>query len=265
MSHNRLLVALDVDGTIVRSDGVVSPRVLAAVRAVHGAQHHVVLSTGRSPQATVPVIAALGLGGGHAVCSNGAVTVRMNALGSAPYTVVAEGTFDPGPVLAALARGLPGTAVAVEAPGVRGFRSTAGFPADELPGEVVVTPWEELGAYGARRVIVAGVSWSRFLRIGGELGLTGLADTTGRTDAVEFGPPGVSKASALERLRVALGVRTVDTVAVGDHLNDLEMLRWAARGVAMGHAPAVVRATAAEVTGSCSDDGLADVLESIVH
>ncbi|MFJ6199258.1 HAD family hydrolase [Micromonospora sp. NPDC092111] len=265
MTRDRLLIALDVDGTIVRSDGAVAPRVHAAIRAVHDARHHVVLSTGRSPQATSPVIATLGLAGAHAVCANGAVTLLTDPSGRHGYTVVAEQTFDPGPLLAVLARDPSGCAVAVEAPGAQGFRVTAGFPAGELSGAVVVTSWELVGGYGARRVIVEGMDRSRFAALAGELGLGGVDDTTGRTGGVEAGPPGISKASALERLRVTLGVGAGDTVAVGDHLNDVEMLRWAARGVAMGHAPDAVRAAADEVTGSCAEDGLADVLESIVH
>jgi hydroxymethylpyrimidine pyrophosphatase-like HAD family hydrolase len=263
VTRNRLLIALDVDGTVVGADGVISERVRAAVRAAHERLHHVVLSTGRSPHATVPVIAALGLAGAHAVCSNGAVTLRTRASGEHRYTVVSEATFDPSAVLAALARTVPGCAVAVEMPGRQGFRVTAAF-AYELPGGVV-TPWERLGAGGACRVIVDGVNRARIATLLDELGMVGVADTTGLGDAVEVIRPGVSKALALERLRTTLGVHSGDTVAVGDQTNDLEMLCWAARGVAMADAPAEVRAMAAEVTGSCADDGLADVLESIVN
>ena len=58
-------------------------------------------------------------------------------------------------------------------------------------------------------------------------------------------------------------IRDRDTVAVGDQRNDVEMLVWAARGVAMGNAPDEVKAIADEVTGSVTDDGLADVLDSL--
>jgi hydroxymethylpyrimidine pyrophosphatase-like HAD family hydrolase len=74
---------------------------------------------------------------------------------------------------------------------------------------------------------------------------------------------GVSKASSLERVRAALGVPTLSTVAVGDSGNDVEMLRWAARGVAMAHAPVHVRQAANEITGTLAEDGAAHVLRSI--
>jgi hydroxymethylpyrimidine pyrophosphatase-like HAD family hydrolase len=53
-------------------------------------------------------------------------------------------------------------------------------------------------------------------------------------------------------------------VAVGDQRNDIEMLQWAARGVAMGNAPEEVKAVADEVTGSVEEAGLAAVLESLL-
>ncbi len=58
---------------------------------------------------------------------------------------------------------------------------------------------------------------------------------------------GVSKAAMLERLRIDLGVAATRTLAVGDGINDLEMLDWAAHGVAMGHAPASVLAAADQI------------------
>jgi hydroxymethylpyrimidine pyrophosphatase-like HAD family hydrolase len=261
----RLLIALDVDGTTVRHDGVtISARVRAAIRATHAAGHHVVLSTGRSPMATVTVAAALGLTGGFAVCSNGAVTLRLDPAGADRYAVIADATFDPRELLTTLRRECPGCAVAVEVAGARGFRATANFPRREAPGHVRVVPWHQLGVRGASRLVVLAPGLARVVSIARDLGFDCARDPTGVTGAVEIGRRRVSKATALEALRVALGVATAETVAVGDHLNDMEMLHWAARGIAMGHAPAIVRQMAAEVTDSCDNDGLAIVLESII-
>ncbi|MDQ0827726.1 hydroxymethylpyrimidine pyrophosphatase-like HAD family hydrolase [Arthrobacter sp. B2I5] len=74
----------------------------------------------------------------------------------------------------------------------------------------------------------------------------------------------MTKASALENLRVRLGFEEHLTVAVGDGRNDIEMLTWAGRGVAMGQAPAEVVAAADEVTHSVHDDGAAHVLRSLL-
>ncbi|WUI35371.1 HAD hydrolase family protein [Nocardia sp. NBC_00416] len=59
---------------------------------------------------------------------------------------------------------------------------------------------------------------------------------------------------------VQLGAPANGTLAVGDGVNDLEMLAWAAHGVAMGHAPEVVRAVADEVCPPVAEDGPATLL-----
>ena len=78
---------------------------------------------------------------------------------------------------------------------------------------------------------------------------------------VEMSPQGVTKATGLAEVARALGVATGDVVAFGDMPNDLEMLRWAGHGVAMGNAHPVLLEAADEVTASNGDDGLALVLE----
>jgi hydroxymethylpyrimidine pyrophosphatase-like HAD family hydrolase len=61
-----------------------------------------------------------------------------------------------------------------------------------------------------------------------------------------------------------LGVEYQATAAIGDGENDLEMLRWATRSIAMGHAPAHVRAAADRATGTIGDDGAAAALLSLL-
>ena len=57
-----------------------------------------------------------------------------------------------------------------------------------------------------------------------------------------------------------LGVRADDVLAIGDGRNDIEMLQWAGRGVAMGQSIEEVRAAADAVTDSVYDDGAATEL-----
>jgi hydroxymethylpyrimidine pyrophosphatase-like HAD family hydrolase len=68
---------------------------------------------------------------------------------------------------------------------------------------------------------------------------------------------GVSKASGLEYVARELGVDASDVLAIGDGRNDVEMLRWAGRGVAMGQAVEEVREAADDVTAPVHDDGAA--------
>jgi Cof subfamily protein (haloacid dehalogenase superfamily) len=77
---------------------------------------------------------------------------------------------------------------------------------------------------------------------------------------IEFVAKGVSKGDALARLAGYLGVPRDRVVAVGDNENDLDMLRWAGVGVAMGNAPDVVKREADWVAPSIEMDGAAEVL-----
>ena len=70
---------------------------------------------------------------------------------------------------------------------------------------------------------------------------------------------------SLELVRRRLGVEPHRTFAAGDQRNDLEMLRWAGRGVAMGQAVEEVVAAADEVTGHVDEHGLATVLRSLLE
>ncbi len=67
----------------------------------------------------------------------------------------------------------------------------------------------------------------------------------------------MSKASGLAKVAQTLGVAQTDVLAIGDGRNDVEMLQWAGRGVAMGQAPDDVKAVADAVTGTLGEDGVA--------
>jgi len=78
---------------------------------------------------------------------------------------------------------------------------------------------------------------------------------------VSIMPAGVSKGDGLRRLCRLLGIRLGDVIAVGDNLNDLEMLSVAGLGVAMGNSPPEVKKRADYVTDSVEEDGVARVIE----
>jgi len=263
-----LLVALDVDGTVVDHDMVLTDRVRDAVRAVAAAGHHVVVATGRSLVSAQPVLAALGLDTGYVVTSNGAVTSRLDPALPGGAEDVEVVTFDPAPALALLSAELPGAAFAVEVPG-DDVLVAGPFPDGELDGPLRTVELAELSALvGARatRVVVRSPEHTTqdFVELVGRVGLAGVNYAVGWTAWLDLAPQGTTKASALELVRTRLGVPPERTLAVGDGRNDVEMLRWAGRGVAMGQGPPEVHDAADEVTGSVADDGLADVLEGLL-
>ncbi|WP_018157367.1 HAD family hydrolase [Demetria terragena] len=259
------LIALDIDGTTIHFDGHLSDRVRAAIRAVADAGHHVVLATGRSTSATLPIAAELGLTHGPAVCANGAITILLDPGVEGDFTLLQATTFDPAPVLGRLRGTWPDALVAVEVPGI-GHLVSARFPDGELMADQIEVEWDELGAHPATRVTFRSPSGTAedFVALAERIGLHGVNYAVGFTAWLDINPDGVSKASALEDIRTDLGVGAAHTLAVGDQRNDVEMLQWAARGVAMGQAPQEVQDVADEVTATVEDDGLAVVLEAFL-
>ena len=61
-----------------------------------------------------------------------------------------------------------------------------------------------------------------------------------------------------------LGVRREETMAIGDGDNDVEMLEWAALGVAMGNATPQTKAAADWIAPAVEEDGLAAALQRFV-
>jgi hydroxymethylpyrimidine pyrophosphatase-like HAD family hydrolase len=265
MTPRPSIIALDVDGTTVDHSGNLSPSVREAVGAVVQSGMHVVIATGRSIVATLPILEDLKITTGYAVCSNGAVTLALDPAEEKGYRIEEAVTFDPGPALELLRGSWPDAVVAVEELGV-GFKLSAPFPEGELQGELRVVPWEELVAHPVTRVTFRSPTGTSedFVRLAEHIGLHGVNYAVGFSAWLDINPEGVSKGSALEMLRRRLGVEPMDTVAVGDQRNDIEMLQWAARGVAMGNAPDEVKAFADEVTGDVYADGLVPVLLSLV-
>lgn len=81
---------------------------------------------------------------------------------------------------------------------------------------------------------------------------------------LEFLAPGVNKAEGVRFVARRLGVDLRDVLAIGDQLNDLEMIAAVGTGVAMGGAPAAVRTAARIVAPSIAEEGAAQVLEELV-
>ena len=262
----RLLIALDVDGTLLHEDGSASDAVKDAVAAVIDAGHEVTIATGRSWETTGDLLALFGMSPEYVVCSNGAVIMQRDGDG---YRRAIVETFDARPVLAMVRAHLPeGGYMVEEADGMRLYTEGMGEAGWAL-GRAVAVPFEELGRQPVSRVVV--VSPSRgadeFLDIVEQMGLHKVTYAVGWTAWLDIAPDGVSKGSALSRLLDRLQLPKDALLVIGDGRNDIEMFQLArssgGRAVAMGQAPEDVKAAAGEVTGSIDDDGVASVLLSV--
>jgi HAD superfamily hydrolase (TIGR01484 family) len=259
------MVVLDIDGTLhvapdadPRPHTTISSAVRAAVRAVVISGAHVVLCTGRLSPATLPFLRELDISAGFAVCSNGAVLID-----AATGRIVEQVVFNLLDPITVLRERLPGAIFVAENPGV-GVRATGRVDdADMHYGESEFVDIDELAATATTRLAVhwPGHSGQELAAVLAGIDLAGVRSCCYSGEPLaDLTAAGVSKAAMLEVLRVELGVAATETLAVGDGINDLEMLAWAAHGVAMGHSPAPVLAAADQVCPSGADDGLATAL-----
>jgi len=265
------VIALDIDGTIFAAahgvasstvDEDVSPALRRALDRALSAGAHVVLATGRSTFGITRVLDLLGLPrrrGDHAlvVASNGSVTFAYP-----PVEVLSTVTFDASEVVRMLLEHVPRALVAVEEIGV-GYRVNRHFPEGEITGQMTLQSVDELVAEPVTRVVIRDphASEQDFVRLAEQIGLHGINYYIGWTAWLDLAPQGVSKASGLESVCALLGVGAEEVLAIGDGRNDVEMLAWAGRGVAMGQAPLEVRQAADAVTGPVLEDGAATELD----
>ena len=270
------LLALDVDGTLLDSAGVLRPRVRAAVRAAADAGCTVALATGRRYSSAVDVALALGLDA-PLILHNGAVVQRAQ---SGDLVAATPLGLDAAHAVAATVAAAGSQVIAFPLP-ARGEVVLTG-PA-ELDGELAALYLADCGMLVERRPLddlFEGVGPLTVVAMDGLTRLDALAGAlASRTDCritrntfplwgrefhvLDVLAPGCSKAAALIALADRLGVPLAETVAVGDHWNDVEMLEVAGLGIAMGNAPLGVQAYADQVTATCDAEGLALALEPL--
>jgi HAD superfamily hydrolase (TIGR01484 family) len=257
------LIATDLDGTIVRSDGTISARTVAAFTRAERAGTRFVFVTSRSPRGVKPVVAGFG-NRGTAICANGALVYDL-----ATDAVLAERLIAPAD-LAAAARALrgaiPGIGIAVEywdgrvsddvyEPATWELAESIPRLADEVlfgrPGAKLLG--RHMGHTPDELLLKAASACDRIVAVSHSNGVS----------LIEASAIGVSKASAVAELAATFGIGREAVMAFGDMPNDLAMLSWAGTSCAVANAHPDVRAVATHVIGNCADDGVAQFLEGV--
>jgi HAD superfamily hydrolase (TIGR01484 family) len=257
------LVATDLDGTIIRGDGTISSRTIAAFARVEQAGARFVLVTGRPPRTMTGIAASFGHRG-TAIVSNGALSYDMRT-----GEVTAVQLIQPEQLTAAvkaLRAAIPGIGIGVE--------YTDGPALDELFQPImfdvdIPRPRYADAALTSRPAAKllgrhAGYSCDDLLAIATPA-LDGLVVVTHSSakGLIEAAAIGVSKASTLALLAQADGIGAGEVIAFGDQPNDLPLLAWAGTSYAVTNAHPDVLAAATHVIPSNDDDGVAQVLEQL--
>ena len=264
-AKDRHLIALDLDGTVLHHDSTMDEDLAEGIRALAAAGHEIVIATGRSVDATLPIVEQLRIRPTWVVSCNGAVTLKRDALAHRAYRHEYIETFDPAEVLRKIRSRLITALFGVETAEGE-FLYTENIPASTLPGRKREVAFDELlsGIQATRMVVVSPDHVIEdFLALVDTMGLTRVSYAIGYTAWLDIAPEGVSKESALEVVRARLDIPRSNVFAAGDGHNDIQMLRWAGRhgeAVVMGQADAEVKSHATHITGTVGEGGLTSAL-----
>ncbi|GID29083.1 HAD family hydrolase [Paractinoplanes brasiliensis] len=257
MSAPYKLVASDIDGTLIRTDGSLSKR---AIEVIDALPVPFVVVTGRPvrwlhqlfEQMAAPV---------PAICANGAVIYdaeRDEVLRADPLSV--DLLLD---VSKRLREAVPDIALAVEVEDGRSFWYEEAWPvrweADTKVVRMLATP-EELTSVPAVKLLARSAHHGpdEFLELVSST-LGDIATTTHSSSSalVEISAAGVTKAAGLAWHCERYGIDKSEVVAFGDMPNDIPMLTWAGHSVAMGNAHPALKEVADEVGPTNDEDGVA--------
>ncbi|WP_250000474.1 HAD family hydrolase [Actinoplanes sp. M2I2] len=263
MSSPFQLVASDIDGTLIRTDGTLSARTIEVLDAL---PVPFVIVTGRPvrwlrqlfDQMAAPV---------PAICANGAVIYdpeRDEVLRADPLS--ADLLLD---VSKRLREAIPDIALAVEVEDGRAFWYEEAWPVRwENEGKsvrVLATP-EELTSAPAVKLLARSANHGPddfFELVSRTLGDIATTTHSSSSALVEISAAGVTKAAGLAWHCERHGVDKSEVIAFGDMPNDIPMLTWAGRGIAMGNAHPAVKEVADEIGPTNDEDGVARYLTDL--
>jgi len=256
------LIATDLDGTLVHSDGTISLRTRDAVLATQRAGSVFVMVTARPPRWLHDLSDLVG-DHGVAIVANGAILYDVGR-----RKAIRTRLIEPGVALD-VARGIraeiPEVQFAIERSDRYGQEPHYAnrWP---MPEDSVIAQVEELLSEPAAKLLVRHPSWhpdELLTRITPMVGDRVTASHSGSDGLVEISASGVSKAAMLADFAAEQGISATETIAFGDSINDLPMLAWAGTSYGVANAHPEVLSAVDVVCPANDEDGVAAVLEQL--
>lgn len=256
------LVATDLDGTLLHSDGTVTARSRAVLAELDRRGVPVVFTTGRPVRWMEGLWDAVG-GHGLAICSNGGIV----------YDVARREVRDFWPVprevglsiAEQLRVAVPGIRLAIEH--TAGWASEVDFPshrddrAQHVRGDYAELFRDDVvKILAVHRDLDPEAFWRQVDAVVGDQVVTTWSSSFA---LVEISAAGTTKATTLATIAAEMGLGPEDVVAFGDMPNDLAMLEWAGTSYAMANAHPSVQDLADHLAPSNDDDGVASVLTAL--
>lgn len=268
------LVAIDLDGTLLTEDRRLPQANIDAIHQAIQAGVQVVICTGRTLPGVREIISQLPFDGEDEflILQNGSVTHRLHNLEVLEQVTISrlarEALLDFSRIFDEEGAQL----VAFD-------QENLVLVSQHAPNELVLKDSEILGTPITRFTgdeFLAYEGFNKAMVLGEAVILDSLRDrlpsslldfyspVRSQPIIAEFLVKGVSKASGLKALAERLGIDAEHVMAIGDQLNDLEMLEWAGLGVAMGNAVARIKEVSDVVTSSNDEAGVAQAIQNYI-
>lgn len=259
------LLAIDLDGTLLDDDRKLVPKSADAVCRALSAGIVVVLASGRTEPSMRPYATSLGIEG-PLVCANGAHVLGLEGQELAHHPVPRE----PAEVVIDYAQ-------------EHGFHLNA-YTRDELLF-LKQSEWGELYKHRLRSMTprlatkteMLGTALSKLMLVGEPSQIPKVREdiqpliqpeaarlTESEPEYLELLSPMADKSVGVAAVAASLGIPAESCAAIGDYLNDLEMLRWAGLSAAVANARSEVKSVVRYVVKSNEEGGVAEFIDSVL-
>ncbi|WP_438349786.1 Cof-type HAD-IIB family hydrolase [Paenibacillus sp. FA6] len=252
------LIALDVDGTLLNDDHEISKQTMETVKAVSDTGAEIILCTGRGPQNTIPFMEQMGLSG-YVISHNGAATAKVDT-----REIVHQFPMDPMSLTPFM-----------EYCRDKGIHFDVNTPLEMFVDSVEGLDEVIRGMYENYLTLPSNLpEWTEFKdpivkftmfaesdvidELYKELSNWTFDLTMLRSGDyfIDLMNKEASKGNALKQLAMKRGIKQEEILSIGNYYNDITMLEYAGKGIAMDNSPVKVKAAADEITLSNNDDGV---------
>lgn len=268
------LLALDIDGTIVDENGVLSEKTRNSIIELQKRKITVVLATGRRLTTTLPIAEKLELTG-PLVVHNGAVVFEQKSRNIIYKSGIEISVAQE--ILEVLHReSINYLLFTGESGGEVGIAPTGSWAESEnlldlylnesalFQDDIIISQEPIRFSIIDRREKIEPLYWTLIDKYGDKLNAMVFGEDRGIWLGIEIVPGNCHKGTGLMHVAQKLGINSTEVVAIGDNVNDLEMIKWAGFGVAMDNATPELKSSADYIAPSIEHDGVSKIIEQFL-
>ncbi len=248
------IAAVDLDDTLLRPDGTLSPVTLATLQRWVDSGRRVVIATGRPPRSVTEMVPPV-LQDVPWVCYNGAIALEQQQIIFHDFLAPTVGRT----IVEHVQRQLPDCAIGLEIDGLLHLNRHHGRPKQFVVGDL--TPHLDSAA---AKILFFHDDYSAVCAVLSSIPIGARVILSEKFRFGQVMSATADKVHALDFVVQRWGMTLQDVIAFGDDVNDVGMIEFSGVGVAMDNAVDAVKVVAKRITRTNDEDGVARVLAEIL-